>query len=48
MFIFVTCDVSPFAGFTWFLARALLKLTVIEVESFKSMLVSIVVTRHNL
>ena len=25
MFIFVTCDVSPFAGFAWFLARAVLK-----------------------
>ena len=24
MFIFVTCDVSPFAGFAWFLARAVL------------------------
>ena len=27
MFIFVTCDVSPFAGFAWFLARAVLKTT---------------------
>ena len=27
MFIFVTCDVSPFAGFAWFLARAVLKKT---------------------
>ena len=26
MFIFVTCDVSPFAGFAWFLARAVLKM----------------------
>ena len=26
MFIFVTCDVSPFAGFAWFLARAVLNL----------------------
>ena len=26
MFIFVTCDVSPFAGFAWFLARAVLKI----------------------
>ena len=26
MFIFVTCDVSPFAGFAWFLERAVLKL----------------------
>ena len=25
MFIFVACDVSPFAGFAWFLARAVLK-----------------------
>ena len=24
MFIFVTCDVSPYAGFAWFLARAVL------------------------
>ena len=24
MFIFVTCDVSVFAGFAWFLARAVL------------------------
>ena len=24
MFIFVTCNVSPFAGFAWFLARAVL------------------------
>ena len=28
MFIFVTCDVSPFAGFAWFLARAVLKIIV--------------------
>ena len=26
MFIFVTCDVSPFAGFACFLARAVLNL----------------------
>ena len=25
MFIFVTCDVSPIAGFAWFSARAVLK-----------------------
>ena len=28
IFIFVTCDVSPFAGFAWFLARAVLKIWV--------------------
>ena len=27
MFIFLTCDVSPFAGFAWFLARAVLNIT---------------------
>ena len=26
MFIFVTWDVSPFAGFAWFLARAVLNI----------------------
>ena len=30
MLIFVTCDVSPFAGFAWFLARAVLNLIYIE------------------
>ena len=28
MLIFVTCDVSPFAGFAWFLARAVLNMHV--------------------
>ena len=32
MFIFVTCDVSPFAGFAWFLARAVLKMNHFQVQ----------------
>ena len=37
MFIFVTCDVSPFAGFAWFLARAVLKLpTIVVILTFIS------------
>ena len=33
MFIFVTCDVSPFAGFAWFLARAVLKCLAFEMKN---------------